>query len=470
MNRQSMIGDRESARIGDRELPKRDQRSAISDRRFPTAACIAAALSLLLIAWPAIAQEPEPEPPPEAEEEPAEERGTLLPRPEQDAETEAWVRSLVGARPRSLSIATGPVIRHVMTPQGDRFYYHREVSRSEGEDGKPRAVHYALYTVGPDKTEARISETGACAWPPLFLPDGRILFATRRYDINEDGTIDDLDDASLMVSNQDGGNMRSVATLAPGEVPIAAWREGREALLAVPGENETDGWIVSLNLQRGSREQLVQAHNVALVLDDGRLLIERVQAAEPDRTPTPRIGGRAAPPEEVETPAPTILDHVEYLIFNPAEGSAVTLFKPSRHSRIVTSGEGSFFGVQARDMSQATQRGAPAPAMTTDILIIDDAEHRDTRAPSARFSYEVLAWIEDRGLLIIERGNLGSRLMLLDRALKAHRIADFDFTATGFVASRDGLSVGWLEVEDTNKDGHLEPWQDNARPFHLRIE
>lgn len=435
------------------------------------------AIVAMLSSLAALAQDPElPEPPPaEDQEKPEEPRGSLLPRPDEDAQTAAWAASLAGIRARSLSVQTGPMLRHVMAPAGDRFYYYREISRGDGEDGKPRAVSYALYTAGPDKTEARVAETGACAWPPLFLEDGRILFVTRRYDMNEDGAIDELDDASLVVSNRDGGTLRNVATLAPGEVPVATWRDGREVLLALPGEEETDGWIESLSLQRGSREPIVQAQGIALVLEGNRLLIERAQAAEAERTPTARVfGGRATPGEEPEQPKATLLDHVEYLIFDPADGSTVSLFKPSRHTRIVTTGGGSFFGMQARDTSQSLLRGVPYrqpdPGFSSDILIIDDAEHRDTRAPSARFSYEALAWIEGRGLLLIERGNLGSRLMLMDRALKFHRLADFDLAATGFVASRDGLTVGWLEVEDTNKDGHLQPWQDNARPFHLRIE
>jgi hypothetical protein len=30
--------------------------------------------------------------------------------------------------------------------------------------------------------------------------------------------------------------------------------------------------------------------------------------------------------------------------------------------------------------------------------------------------------------------------------------------------------VGWLEVEDTDNNGHLEPWKDNAAPRFLRLD
>jgi hypothetical protein len=49
-------------------------------------------------------------------------------------------------------------------------------------------------------------------------------------------------------------------------------------------------------------------------------------------------------------------------------------------------------------------------------------------------------------------------------------VAEFPLEARGFTASRDGLTVGWVEVEDTDKNGHLQPWKDNARPYFLKIE
>ncbi len=412
---------------------------------------------------------PEPEP-----EQPAEPKGSLQPRPDADSQTATWVKALVGARPRSLSVADGVLLRHCLTPEGDRFYYYRETARVEAKDDRPGTASYALYCVGSDKSESRIADTGAAALPPIFLGDGRILFVSRRHDLNDDDLVDELDDAVLMVSNRDGGNLRSVANLGTGEVPVAVWRDGREVLIATPGEDDVSGWIVSLNLVTAKREKVVQAFNVALVLADDRLLIERMQASEPPKKPMRWDRRGSAAPEEVEAPKPSLLDRVEYLVFEPRDGNVVSLFRPSRKSRIVTTGDNSYFGVQERDAAQTAIRGSPYAqrqgAASAEILIIDDAEHRDTRSPAARYSYEVLGWIEGRGALLVERGNLGSRLMLMDRALKFHRLADFDLVATGFCASRDGLTVGWLEVEDTDKNGLLEPWTDKSRPNYLRIE
>ncbi|MBK8208169.1 MAG: hypothetical protein IPK87_15440 [Planctomycetes bacterium] len=431
-------------------------------------ACVLASVCVVA----ALAQDempPEPEP-----EQPAEPKGSLQPRPDEDPQTIAWVKALAGARPQSLSVAEGVLLRHCLTPEGDRFYYYRETARVEAKDDKPGTVSYALFCVGSDKSESKVADTGAAALPPIFLADGRILFVSRRHDLNDDALVDELDDAALMVSNRDGGNLRSVASLGAGEVPVAAWREGREVLIATPGDDEVSGWIVSLNIVTGKRENVVQAFNVALVLADDRLLIERMQATEPPKKPMRWDRRGPAAPEEVETPEPGLLDHVEYLVYEPKDGNVVSLFRPSRKSRIVVTGDNSYFGVQERDVSQSAVRGNPYSqrqgALNAEILIIDDAEHRDTRSPAARYSYEVLGWIEGRGALLVERGNLGSRLMLMDRALKFHRLAEFDLVATGYCASRDGLTVGWLEVEDTDKNGLLEPWADKSRPHYLKIE
>lgn len=425
--------------------------------------------ALALSALPTTAQdEVEPAPEPEAEE-PAEPKGSLRARGESDAAAEGWVRTLGTPQPRALTVAQGPMPRMVISPEGDRFYYYRPLPPGEGA---PQL--FALYCVGPDKSEGKVADTGVDAHPPLFLGDGRLLFTTRRHDMNDDGTIDELDECTLVVSNRDGGNLRHIATLAPGEVPAATWREDREVLLATPGEDEVNGWIVSLDLVTGKREQVVRAFNVALVLPGGKLLIERMQSTPRPREPM-RWGpdGPEAPADEGEPPPPSLLDHVEYLVFDPAETEPAPLFRPSRKSRIVATGEGSFFGMQDRDPSLAAGRGSPyvrrQGSFSHEILIVDDAQHRDTRSPSARFNYEVLAWIEQRGLLVIERGNLGSRLFLMDRALKFHKLAEFDFDATDFVASRDGLTVGWLRVEDTDLNGQLEPWKDHARPHLLRL-
>ena len=73
-------------------------------------------------------------------------------------------------------------------------------------------------------------------------------------------------------------------------------------------------------------------------------------------------------------------------------------------------------------------------------------------------------------MLVIEQGNLGSKLLLFDHSLTAHRLADFDLSARGFTASADGLTVGWLQVEDTDKNGYLQPWKDHSSIQFIRIE
>jgi hypothetical protein len=428
----------------------------------------------VLAAGFAFAQDEMPPEPGEGEQ-PEEPKGSLQPRPAEDAATAAWINTLAGTRARSLSVQEGAILRHMLTPEGDRFYYYREASRAEGKEGAPDFVTYALYTVGPEKAEAKIAETGVDALPPLFLADGRIVFASRRYDRNDDGVVDELDEAALIVANRDGGNTRQVATLAAGEMPVAGWREDRELLVATPGDDDVSGWIVSLNLVTGKRERVVQAFNVSMVLQDSKLLLERMQAPEPPRG---RPNYRRAMPDDdkdVEAPKPTLLDYVHYTVFDPKDGSVSPLYRPSRKSALLARGEGSYFGVQEREPANENNVRYPANMQRgskggREIQIVDDAEHRDTRAPSSRFDYEVLAWINGRGLLLVERGNLRSRLMLMDRALKFHQVAEFPLEARGFTASRDGLTVGWVEVEDTDKNGHLQPWKDNARPHFLKIE
>lgn len=420
---------------------------------------------------------PEPQPEPEeGEEGPEEKKGSLLPRPDSDTKTELWVASLGAARPQPITTESGRLLRLSMTPDGERFYYFRETGRSDGKDGKPQATTYTLYTAGPSRSESRVADTGADCTPPVFLKDGRILFVSRRFDLNEDGSIDELDDATLLVSNRDGGNLRHIATLASGEVPLAAWRDDRDVLISVPGEEDANGWIVSLNLVRGDREKVVRGFNVELVLDDGRLLVERLQ---PRPEPPPQVRRWNQPVEdeaEPEEPLPTLLDHSEHVLFDPKDSSETVLYSPSRRSSIVVHAEGSWFGHQQPDNQSNSRnrsgymgpesRGTPL----SEILIVDDPQHYDVRALSARYDYFTIGWIRDRGLLFIEEGNLGSRLMLFDRALKAHRLVDFDLNARSFVASRDGLTIGWLAVEDTDKNGHLQPWRDNSRLFYLRIE
>ncbi|MBZ0138133.1 MAG: hypothetical protein K8I27_17385 [Planctomycetes bacterium] len=415
---------------------------------------------------------PEPNP----EEEPEKKKGSLLPRPEEDVKTALWVSKLGAARPEALTTRDGVLLHLVMSPDGERFYYFREVAKSDGKDGKPADESFVLFTVGPDRAETKVADTGADTTPPLFLGDGRILFMSRAYDLNDDGQINELDDATLLVSNRDGGNLRNVATLAPGETPVAVWRGDRDVLVSTPGDEDANGWIVSLNLVRGDRERVVRGFNVELVLDDGRLLIER-QQSKPAPPPQGRRWNQPATEDEaVEPPLPTLLDHSEHIIFDPSDGSESALYSPSRRSRIVVHAEGSWFGHQEPD-----NEGNTRPRMnfwgqesrssaSSEILIVDDPQHHDVRATSARYDYLTLGWISERGLLFVEEGNLGSRLMLFDHALKAHRLADFDLNARGFVASRDGLTIGWLAVEDTDKNGYLQPWKDHSRLFYLRIE
>ncbi|MCA8913870.1 MAG: hypothetical protein KDB90_00560 [Planctomycetes bacterium] len=435
---------------------------------------IAATLSASLLVVLAFAQD-FPEPPPE---EPKKKEGSLQPRPEDDPKTELWVAKLGAARATPLSTEPGVLLHHVISPDGERFYYYRQVAKSDGKDGKPASVTYALFTVGPSKAESKVADTGADSTPPLFLEDGRILFTTRRYDLNEDGAIDELDDATLMVGNRDGGNLRNVASLQPGDTPVAVWNQDREVLVASAGEEDANGWIISINLVRGDRTRVVRGFNVEMVLDDGRILIERQDPPENDKPKAPGWNrwGMVVPDEDLDEPLPSLLDPSVHIIFDPKDGSEAPLYGASHRSRIVVNAEGSFFGHQEpSEPDDSTQRwnywGPETVArQVSEVLIVDDAQHHDSRSPSARYNYNSIGWIVDRGLLVIEQGNLGSKLLLFDHALKTHRLADFDLNARGFVASRNGLTIGWLDVEDTDKNGYLEPWKDNSRINYTRIE
>lgn len=417
----------------------------------------------------------------EVPEKPAEPKGSLNARPKSDPETEQWVRKLGGARPSALTVSAGVLHRVVLHPDGDRFYYYRQLAQEKRGDGTLPDPVYALYTVGQDKAESRVADSGSDCTPPLFLGDGRILFMARRYDSNEDGKLDMLDDAVLMVCNRDGGNLRQVARLGSGEVPVAVWRDDREVLIVTEGEEDANGWIESMNLLTEKRERLVQGFNVELVLEDGRLLIERLQPGMPPDDQMPKFNRWGEPVEDVAMPeptAPSLLEHTDHAIFNPADGSITVLHSPSRRSRLVCTGDGSFFGHQAPEQATAASRmwGMPPPAISergrpaSELLIVDDAAHRDTRRLSAKFDYLSIGWVKSRGLLAIEQGNLGSKLLLFDRSLKSHRLAEFGLYARNWQASRDGLTVGWLEVEDTDKNGKLEPWKDHSRPHFLRLE
>lgn len=89
---------------------------------------------------------PEPNP----EEEPEKKKGSLLPRPEEDVKTALWVSKLGAARPEALTTRDGVLLHLVMSPDGERFYYFREVAKSDGKDGKPADESFVLFTVGPD--------------------------------------------------------------------------------------------------------------------------------------------------------------------------------------------------------------------------------------------------------------------------------------------------------------------------------
>jgi hypothetical protein len=418
-------------------------------------------------------------PPPPEEDPDKKKKGSLQPRPEDDPKTELWVAKLGASRARPLSTRPGILLHPVMTPDGTRFYYHREESRTDGKDGKPVRVMYVLYSVGADKAEGKVAETGADTTQPLFLGDDRIIFCARRYDVIEDGALDELDDASLMVCNRDGGNLRSITTLRPGETPVAVWNEGREVLLSTAGDKDVNGWIVALNLVRGDRTNVVRGFNVELVLDDGRLLIERQKAPPPERnmgTGWNPWGEVLPETEEPEQPLPSLLDPSEHLIFDPRDGTETLLYGATKRSRFVVAAEGSFFGHQEPSEPSEEEAGwgwfgpESVSRQVSEVLIVDDPEHHDTRSPSARYDYQTIGWINERGLLVIEQGKLGSRLMLFDHALKMHRLADFELNARGFMASRDGLTIGWLEIDDTDKNGYLEPWKDNSRINFIKIE
>ena len=66
--------------------------------------------------------------------------------------------------------------------------------------------------------------------------------------------------------------------------------------------------------------------------------------------------------------------------------------------------------------------------------------------------------------------NLRSRVFLLDRALKWHTLGELDQAARGVRLSADGLKLAWLEVEDTDENGILEPWKDHSRPLFAALE
>ena len=426
---------------------------------------------------------PGPEPEPEEQEKP---KGSLKPRPDRDADTEKWLKKLGAVRPTEFAVQDGVMLHLVLSPDGSRLYYYRPLpernppAKPEDESEKAAKLRYALYTVGPEKPETKILETGIDTAPPIFLPDGRLLVTVRKQDLNDDGTVDAEDEHSLMACNRDGGALREIDLLKPSETLLAAWKDGKEVLLADYDGEELNGWIQSLNLVRRTRTRVVRAFNVELVLEDGRLLIERMLAA-PEAPPQQRgwgWWGRGEPIEEEEKQPnkPTLLGHTAHLIFDPADGSTTPLYSPGRSCQIVVRAEGSFFGHQQEERKKEQSYifprfySASATRQGSELLVVDDPAHRDTRYESQRYDYLALGWIQDRGLLFSEQAHLGVRLRLMDRALKFHTLAEFDLDARGMTLSADGLTIAYLRVEDTDKNGLLEPWKDHSRPYIVTLK
>jgi signal transduction histidine kinase len=398
---------------------------------------------------------------------------TLRDRPAEDRQGREWARRNTGPSVRPMIVSDGAMIAHTLAPDGERYYFYRPT------DGHTEsAPRYRLYAVGPDRPETRVADTGAASDPPLFLEDGRIAYLTRRFDLNEDGVVNELDPATLVVAGRDGSNARNVLTLEAGEVPLRFWQEDRRLLVAVPGSggvHDVDGWIVSVNPSTGERTRVTRGVDVPFVLQDGRLVVARLQPRQ-DAGPLPTRGvqPRVERDEDDAPQPPSLLEPLEYHIVEPETGTSELLIRPPEATRLHVRGEGSYFGTQVRATERRRTPQHPAAVQPvwpdSDILIVDDAQHRDIRSPNPRYSYKALAWVEGAGLLVIERGNLGSRLLLMDRSLSTHRIAEFSLFATGFQATPDGRMVTWLEVEDTDENGYLEPWTDHARPYYLRLD
>ncbi|MBX3474012.1 MAG: hypothetical protein KF754_06480 [Planctomycetes bacterium] len=461
---QPAVAAEPAAQAETREQPKSDP--AARTANIPLLGWLAGAALLLPAASLALAQ-PDPRPEGEEAEKPRKE-SSLLARPDSDNAAEAWVKKLGGLRPQAVAVEPGVILNHVLAPEGDRLYYFRPARPTPPAT---RATgRFALYSVGPAHSEARVLDTGASCDPPLFLADGRILTTQRRVDTNDDGEVNLLDQPSLVICSRTGENPRTVAVLAAGTVPVALWRGDTEVLVSVPGADDPNGWILSVNLVKGTSDKVVQAFNVALVLDDDKLLIERLVA--PSKAPQqPRWNrfGEIEPEEnEGETRTPQLSDPPEHLVFNPADGSLVSLHSSTSFSRIVCTGEGAYFGHQLSRSPDTRPRPGQQGAIVSEILIVDDSQHRDTRSNSARYDHFALCWIKERGLLCLQTANLRSKLLLLDRSLKWHTLGELDLAVRGVRAA--GTRLCWLEVEDTDNNGVLEPWKDNSRPFFCTIE
>lgn len=419
---------------------------------------------------PLIEEAPVEEPPVEEPlvEEKDESRGTLLPRPDEDLEASNWVKSLGGLRPQRFSVKDGALINIVFSPKGDRFFYFRRTENDNTES-------FELYTVGKGRSELRIAKTGGDDTPPLFLSDDRIAYLTRLHDSNEDGVVDILDEPTLMVSGLDGNRNRQVMLLYPNDVPVASWKNGKAILLATQSGESVNGMIVSLDLASGQREDVVEGFNVELVLPEDKLLILRKQASKDEGQKRSWFSIRRELPEEPRAePLATLLDHSEHLIYDPANGTVTSLHRPSRGAQVVVFGGGSYFGQQEVDDKATSGKRSRLIATIgqnadSEILIIDDAKHKNTKRPKGRLSYSVIGYVQNRGPLIVESGNLGARLLLQDQSLTNHVVFSFGLFAQGFQVSSDGKYIGWVEIEDTNKNGYLEPWLDNAQPYIAEI-
>lgn len=449
---------------------------------------ILAALCLCLPALGALQGQPEVgdgEPPPEKPD-----ASSLKPRPEDDPDAAAWVARLSPSRPQMASVEQGPILRHCLSPDGARLYFFRDLNAEPPSARRTRALplspRYVLFSASPEGSQARVLETGFDALAPLFLEDGRLLIVTRRLDLNGDGKVNAEDDRSLVICGHDGTAEREVCALRPTETPLLLWKQGSEVLTAEFARDDVNGWIYSLSLSKGERRPLCRGFNVSLALEDGSLLIERLVARPPEEGVPMNPWGRRWPmPDEDEEftddtqplPEAGLLDRSEHVLLNPADGSERILYSPSRRARLHITGEGSFFGVQESSSTINASRlpgGRFTPARTLDtfeLLIVDDAEHYGARQPSLRNSYFPLAWIAGRGLLAVERSNLKTRLVLVDRSSKLNLllISEFGYDCAGFCASADGLTLAWLSLEDTNQDGFLDPWQDEARPWFMRL-
>jgi hypothetical protein len=431
------------------------------------------------------------EAPPDPDEKPPEKKaGSLRLRPDDDPQAAHFIAKLAPARPQMAGVAAQPLLRHTLSPDGKYLYYFRNLNApapkpvSEREPSAPALdPRYVLFRSGAGGSEEKVLETGFDAIAPLFLPENRLAVVSRTLDLNGDGVLDQNDERSLIVCGADGSSAREAASLRAGETPLAAWREGKEILLADYSRDDVNGWIVTLPLSRGQRTPLTRGFNVSMVLDDGRLLVERFVAPPPaaDQPINPWAWRNDEEEEGVDEAEPppiaSLLDRSVHILFNPADGSEVELYNPAQRARLGVQGEGSYFGYQQSTRNIGSSRfpaimGRVSRSVESfEFVVVDSPDQYDTRAPHVNNNYFPLGWIQGKGLLLIEVSNLKTRLLLMDRSSKLNllSITEFGFDAQGFCASQDGLTVSWLSVEDTNEDGYLDPWRDSARIWFLQI-